>query len=195
MKIIILLTCLIFTALANSNSEALPNVPEGFEKQILDVTYGHIAKPKGWFYYWGTDKNSIIWTISKEDTKKGSYLTGMRIQFVPGMFRRTKKTPQEFAESFINDKKNSAKVLLECKQKEIEDFTRQCIETIENIRTTKGEIKFHILYSVMWSKAKDAIVLTTFGAPVEDWEQVRPIIDVMADFELIGEEFWKQKNP
>jgi hypothetical protein len=189
-KIIILLFTFIATL---AYAESLPVIPEGFEKQTLDVTYGHIAKPKDWFYTWFTTQNGIVWTISKENlSKQGSYLTGMRIQFVFAVSKQLKKTPQEFAEGFIDQKKKASTVLNECQPKTMEDFTRSCIETKEKIVTAKGEMEFHTLYSVLWSKAKDYFVITTFGAPVEDWEKVKPIVDVMADFVLIGDEFWEK---
>jgi hypothetical protein len=178
-----------------AKTESAITAPDGYELQILDVTYGSIAKPKGWFYKYFTDKHSVVWTFSKEDTNFGSYLTGMRIQFVPGLSRQSKKTPQELAEQFISQKRDSATILNECQTTHDDDFQRKCIETREIITTTSGQVDFHILYSVFWSKTKDSIVLTTFGAPDAEWEKVRPIVDVMARFKLVGKDFWKKREP
>jgi len=193
MKTIFALLFILVTSLAHA--EPPSTVPEGFELQTLDITDGNILKPKGWFYRYFTAKSSIIWTISKEDSKLGEYLTGMRIQFTPGFSRVTNKTPQAFAQQYISQKKQSAKTFKDCKAGQAGEFTRVCLETLEKMTSSKGDIEFQILYSVFWSNEKDLFAITTFGAPASEWVTVQPIIDVMKDFELLGKEFWnKNKN-
>jgi hypothetical protein len=160
-------------------------IPPGYELQILDTTKGRIAKPRGWFYVHRSDKFSLHWVISKEDTKLGSgYRTGLRIQFTPNATQAAKLAPAQFVERFIAQKQQTSEVKRNCPTTRIAQFQRRCLETVEGA--------YRILYSLFWSEELDAIVVTTFGAPTGDWEQAGQIADRMNEFELLGEDFWKK---
>jgi hypothetical protein len=160
-------------------------IPPGYELQILDTTKGRIAKPRGWFYLHRSDKFSLHWVISKEDMKLGGgYHTGLRIQFTPNASQAAKVAPAQFVERFIAQKQQAAEVKRTCPTTKIAQFQRRCLETVEGA--------YRILYSLFWSEELDAIVVTTFGAPIGDWEQASQIADRMNEFELLGEDFWKK---
>lgn len=192
MKMVMIGVLLLIAVTTVARADTPFTVPEGFELQRLDVTEGRIAKPKGWFYSYGGDRNSIVWTISKEDTSKGPYKTGQKIQFAPAVSHAAKMTPQAFVAKFLVDKKKAEKVVKECAPQSEGQFMRACLETLEVADTFGRDIQFHILYSVFWSNDNDAIVLTTFGTPEQDWEKERHNADQMAQFELLGEGFWKK---
>jgi len=193
MRIVIIGVLLCLLGVPTVQAETSFSVPEGFELQRLDVTEGRIAKPKGWFYDYGTDKNSIMWTISKEDSKKGPYKTGLRIQFIPAVSRAAQTTPQLFVEQFLADKKKTEKVVRDCPSRPAGVFARVCLETLESADSFGPDIKFHTLYSLFWSNEKDAIVFTIFMTPESNWEEERHNADQMAEFELLGENLWKKK--
>jgi len=159
-------------------------VPPGFELQKLDTTEGHIAKPKGWFYSHSADKFSLSWILAKEDPKAGPYQTGFRIQFVPNATAAGKVAPEQFVARFIAQKQQSADVKRACPAVKVGQFIRRCLETIEG--------PHRILYSLFWSGELDALVITIFGAPVDEWETARHIADRMNEFELLGANFWKK---
>ena len=68
------------TGKATPPEEAPFTVPEGYLLQILEPSGGKIARPKDWFYAEQHHGPVYSWTISREDTKKGPYETGFRIQ-------------------------------------------------------------------------------------------------------------------
>lgn len=199
MKTFALLLNLAFPALASATvapattAPAPDATPAGFERQVLDVTKGEILRPAGWHYSWFSTQHAIIWTVSREDAGKGAYDTGMRIQFVPAVKASAGQTPEQVARGFLSGKAASAKVVRQCEEKANGDFRLVCLETSEP-SATPGK-NFRILYSVSWSNERDWFVITTFGAPEAEWEALRPTIDAMSRFVLIGEGFGKAAQP
>lgn len=199
MKTFALLLLLAIPALASATvapattAPAPDATPAGFERQVLDVTRGEILRPAGWHYSWFSTPHAIIWTVSREDASKGAYDTGMRIQFVPAVKAASGQTPEQVARGFLSGKAASAKVLRLCEEKANGDFRLVCLETSEPSGTPGRN--FRILYSVSWSNERDWFVVTIFGAPEAEWEALRPTIDAMARFVLIGEGFGKEARP
>jgi hypothetical protein len=166
-------------------------VPQGYELQVLDTTKGEIARPIGWFYDHFADSKSLVWTISKEDSSKGSYITGMRIQFTPSIDRFTKKLPSEIVQGLIAAKQKSVKVDKLCNVETVGEFQKICLETTEP--TEINGKNFKILYTYSWSNTKQSIAITTFGAPEEDWVGLKDTIKTMSEIVLIGKDFWYKK--
>lgn len=201
MKTLALLLLLACPALASATASVAPSdvtaapapAPAGLERQALDVTQGEILRPAGWHYSWFSTQHAIIWTVSREDAGKGAYDTGMRIQFVPAVKASAGQTPEQVARGFLSGKAASAKVVRQCEEKPNGDFRLVCLETSEP-SATPGK-NFRILYSVSWSNERDWFVITTFGAPEAEWEALRPTIDAMSRFVLIGEGFGKAAQP
>lgn len=159
-------------------------VPEGYTLQILEPTGGKIAKPNGWFYAERNMPTGYLWTISREDPAKGQYLVGEHIQVLAKMEELANMTAEAFIEGFAGQAKAAAaKVVSECAPAQQGMFMRRCLETEEVLPFESGTKRFHIQYSLFWMK--DLAVVTTFGAPVEEWAEVEGVAKVMAKFELI----------
>lgn len=186
----LLSVCLIFSSLVSHAEEGFP-IPDGYVLQRLDPTDGRIAKPKGWFYASSGTPSGWLWTLSAEDPSKGGYETGLRIQLLVGVEKATKNSTEIFAQNFLQQKRNSTKVVNECPAIGQGQFMRQCIEVIEHIQRSEGLVPFHILYSVFWGKKLDMVVVNTFGAPDEKWQSVAEASKVMAKAEIIGPNFGK----
>jgi len=166
-------------------------VPNGFVLQPLDPTDGKIARPKGWYYSSGGTPSGWMWTISEEDSSKGGYETGLRMQLLVGVQKETHHSTEEFALNFLQQKRAITTVLRECQTTDQGEFKRQCLEVLEEIEGPHGKIRYHILYSVFWGKEMDMVFLNTFGAPEQKWESVRNISDTMSHVVLIGPNFGK----
>lgn len=185
-----LLACLLCLIANASFAQSAFPVPDGYELQHLDPTDGRIAKPHGWYYTSNGTKSGWLWTISKEEPTKG-YETGMRIQLLVGVEKNTHRSREDFAQNFLQKKRSSTTVVKDCAASDQGDFTRQCIEVIENIPRQGEEHPYHILYSVLWGKRMDMVVVTTFGAPADRWDDVKNTVDAMAPIEIIGPNFGK----
>lgn len=182
---------LFFIALI-STSVATEKTPEGFKKQILDVTYGEILRPQNWHYQWRTTSQGILWMISKEKRSDGSFDTGFTIQLTPAVSRQSKQNPEQVAKNFISQKKAAVTVKKLCDEEVDAGFHKVCLETIEPSK--HPNINHRILYSVMWSNERDWFVITIFGAPENDWESLKSTIFNMSTFTLIGDKFYNQSK-
>jgi hypothetical protein len=171
------------------------SVPEGFVLQHLDATDGLIARPKDWHYASHGDPAGWTWIISAEDSAKGYYETGLRIQMIVGIQKKTGKTQQAFAQSFLEEKHRGGTVLSECQPAEQGQFMRQCLEVLENISMDGTARPFHVSYSAFWGKAMDMVVITTFGTPADRWAEFKTTAGVMNKFVLIGPNFGKDQKP
>jgi hypothetical protein len=169
-------------------------VPEGFVLQPLVETDGQIARPKDWFYTSKGTPSGWLWTFSKEDPAQGAYKTGLRLQLLLGVAERSGKTRAQFAEGFIADKRKTSQVLRDCPESDMGQFRRRCIEVLESLPAPAGPGLFHIMYSVMWGKEMDAVVVSTFGTPSESWESALPISNAMAAFRLTGPRLGERRS-
>jgi hypothetical protein len=180
---------------AASTSDPLTAPPDGFVLQPLALTDGLIARPKDWFF--GTTPSSAGWTwvIAKEDPAKGPYETGMRIQVVVGVKQRSGKTAEEVARGFLAEKRSSGKVVSDCQPTDQGQLMRECLTVIEALALNGPAKPYRIAYSVFWGKTMDMAVITTFGAPADQWENVARTAEVMNAFRLIGPNFGKPAEP
>jgi hypothetical protein len=185
-------TFLLLLAFAAGASAATTiEVPEGFVLQRLDATDGRIAKPRDWFYSSAGTPSGWVWTLSKEDPAKGPYKTGMKIQMLLGVEKGTGESRERFALNFIDEKRASTKLIVDCPKEDIGEFFRQCIEVLEDLQVGGKAVPFRILYSVMWGKTMDMVVMSTFGAPPDAWNELAPTANRMSKFMLIGPDFGK----
>jgi|GEM_PF-1918193 len=153
--------------------------PTNFVIQVLEPTGGKISRPKEWFYNEGADAHSYTWILSREDSSKGPYVTGVKIQTFVGVKSVTGKTPKQFVWDFVEKKKaETAKVLSSCSETNQGMFSRVCIETEED--------PYHIEYSLFWGNDNlDIVVISIAGTTKELWATYSPVFDKMRGFELI----------
>lgn len=188
MKIIAVLMSFMLAGAAFAGER--PATKPGFEKQILDVTYGEVWRPLGWHYGWSTTESGALWTVSKEDPAKGAYDTGMRIQLIM-LPPAAGTTAQQWAKGFIEHKATGVKVERRCDEKQSGNFKVICLETTE--QTGAPGKNYRILYSISWLNERGWVVVTTFGAPEADWAAIKPTVDAMTEIVLVGEKFYAKR--
>lgn len=160
-----------------ASSEEVTPKPVEFVTQVLEPTGGEIVRPKDWFYAEGHHGKTLMWTISAEDSSKGRYVTGVRIQMFAGVKEATGKSPKEFILDFVKGKKDSAKVLEECDETDQGLFTRICLEVEEG--------DFHVLYSLFWGNEIDMAAVSISGTKKELWSKHSTTFNKMSKFKLI----------
>lgn len=192
----LLLLCLMLPLAGRASGEGPEDadipIPPGFVLQRLAETDGQIARPRDWFFASQGTPSGWMWTLSREDTSKGPYDVGMRIQMLLGYTESSGKSREAFVRDFLAGKRAAAEVLRECAAPvDIGAFRRLCLEVIEEVALPAPAVsrRFRILYSLMWGEELDIVVVTIFGAPPEEWETAGPIADAMAAFRLIGPKF------
>jgi len=165
-------------------------VPPGFVLQPLDPTDGQIARPRGWFYASQGTPSGWMWTLSREDTKQGPYLVGMRVQVLMGVEAGSGLTKPGFVQSFIDDKRKAGvRVVRDCPARVEGDFHRRCFEVIEALEFAGRHRDFHILYTLSWSRTMDMVALSIAGAPAEEWDAHRATFDAMSNIRLVSPGF------
>jgi len=173
MKIFLTLLTSVLISAAHADTAA-----SEFVTQILEPTGGRIERPKDWFYTEGHRGSTYMWTLSREDSRKGPYTTGVRIQTFVGVKQATGKTAQQFILDFVAAKSRQARVVRSCPSADQGLFTRTCLETEEG--------PHHILYSLFWgSSGLDIAVVTIAGTTRELWDVHAPTFERMGQFELI----------
>ena len=178
MKIILTFVVLILGySIYAQTKKALPETK--FVTQILEPTGGKILRPKDWFYVESHQGPSYVWTISREDSKKGGYTTGVRIQTLVGVKEGTGKSGKDFLLDFVSAKKKQAdKVIKNCEETEQGLFRRICLETEEGAD--------HISYSLFWGTDNlDVVVISVAGTTKELWGEYAGTFEKMSAFELI----------
>ena len=167
------------------------NVPDGYKIQMLEPLGGKILRPENWYYQEQHGGPRYTWTISKEDSSKGPYETGLKIQLFSGIEKGTGKTAKEFCNSFLESKASSTEVITRFPETKQGMFTRKGVEVEEKI----GSKNFHIIYSVFWM-GSDIAVISIAGAPQELWEEYKDNFERMSSFELIDlTRFEKKSEP
>jgi len=150
----------------------------GYEIQVLEPTGGKIFRPKGWHYAESHRGPTYMWTLSREDSLKGPYVTGVRIQAFMRVKSGTGQTAEQFLRDFMAEKKRSAqKVLSTCAAEDQGLFTRICLETEEGDN--------HILYSLFWGTRIDVAIVAIAGTTKSLWPTYSPVFNKMSSFELI----------
>jgi hypothetical protein len=167
-----------FSNIVGAITENSKSNPTEFVMQILEPTGGKIPKPKDWFYHEGHRGPVYMWTISREDSSKGPYITGVRIQVFMDVQTGTGKTAKQFIVDFVTSKKKEAsKVIKTCSEEDHGLFIRTCLETEEG--------SHHIVYSFFWGKNMDLAIVSIAGTTKELWNKYEATFERMSGFELI----------
>jgi hypothetical protein len=169
-------------------------IPEGYALQVLEPFGGTILRPKEWFYTENHRPQNYTWTLSKENPRLGAYDTGVKIQALLGVEKHTGKTPKQFIFSFIEKKKQNAKVITECSETTAGLFTRICLETEEEITAGTISQQHRIMYSLFWGDNMDLVVISIGGTPVDSHEQYEETFNTMSSFELIDMKRFSEKQ-
>jgi hypothetical protein len=161
-------------------------VPPGYVRQQLEPTGGEVARPIEWYFHATQTPSGWIWTMSKEDSRNGSYLTGQRIQLMVGVEASSGLTRAGFVDAYLADRRRGGRVLTECPATDQGAFHRRCLEVVQEGEVDGKPRSFRIMHSLMWGKDLDMVVSSTFGAPSETWRQDALRSAPMADFSLLG---------
>ena len=178
-KLLVVIIVLISSA---SFAENDFSVPPGYTAQILEPSGILIAKPKDWYYNKVRDN---YWIISKEDSSNNNleYDTGLKVM----ISKPEGTTAKEMAYGFLDFKKDDPKVkiLNICDESEAGPFQTICIEAEEGaIYDPEG--LYHVKYLLFWlSNNDDFIIVQTFGAPANKWDEAKEYQAVMSGFKLI----------
>lgn len=180
-----LLPCLSLLLAANI-VRGKENVPDGFVIQDMEPTGGRILRPNGWFYSESHTDESLMWTISREDTDGGKkpYDTGVRIHAFLGVKEAIGESPEAYIRQYFEQKRTAAdEIHKTCDPEDQGGFTSVCLEVSEG--------GYRVLYFMYWSNAQDVAVVSISGAKKEDWSKYAETFKEMSTFELVDAKRFK----
>jgi hypothetical protein len=153
--------------------------PTDFVTQILEPTGGKILRPRNWFYSEGHRGPTLMWTISREDSRNGApYITGVRIQVFRGLKAGAGKTAEQFIRDFSATKSSQSKVIETFPEVDQGLFRRIGIQTEEGAN--------RIIYSLFWGKNDlDIAAISIAGTSKELWDVYSSTFQAMGEFEII----------
>ena len=158
-------------------SDEIPpvEIPTEFIMRELMPFHGRVNAPKDWFFR----QRGYAWIISKEDSEYGqAYLTGMKIEFFPGVKKHSGQTAEATAVANYRRLRGLSKsVVRTWEPTRMGLFTRYGIELEDD--------RFHVIYSFFYDNDLDMMVVSTVGAPKSQWEAYSPTFGKMTDFTLM----------
>ena len=175
-SLIALITLKSLLAATTCAQEAKPKVT----KQQLKPTKAVVNRPSEWFYAEAHAGPVLEWTISKEDTTGGkSYQTGIKIQSIYGLKQATQKTPKQFVEDTIKQRKETEGVAVQQATDEV------AIGPCRMLRLLTEEDDYIILHEYYYGTGDiDAVVVITRGAPKDEWPKAQEKLFKVGSFNL-----------
>ena len=140
--------------------------------------------PDDWEYREPGGPYGGTYMIAKAFAPDGTYDTGMRIQFIPGVKKVSGLMPAEAVAANIRIRKEGEKVLWECPPEQFGLFTRICLETTGYPVRSKPKLEYHVIYAFWWSDQLDLIAAITFGAPVGEWDSVKLVYGISGNIKI-----------
>lgn len=102
MRIWLLIVFLSVFLIANADDDQLPKAPDGFGWYVADNKAGTFLRPDGWFVKEDGKKSDKALFITKENIdKNGVFTTGLSVNRVPRLSKRTGYKATEYAKAFI----------------------------------------------------------------------------------------------
>jgi len=172
----------IFISFAVTGYSEESAVPKGFKWQALEITGGRLLMPEDWHFMEAhRAMESLRWIASKEDakTKHGAYDTGFSVNLMSGYKTSSKALIEKLAAQISA----GGQVVSDCKEQQIGNMYRICIEKIEKNQSGK---EYHVMYTLMWWKDVKLVAYTSAGTPVALWKDYQPVFNKMSEVDVIN---------
>ena len=149
-------------------------------KQQLKPTKVVVVRPPEWFCAESHYGPVLEWTISREDTTGGkSYQTGVKIQTIYGVKQAAKKSPQQFVEDVIKQRKETEGVTV------LQATDEVAVGPCRMLRLLTEDKEHTILHEYYYGTGDvDAAVVITRGAPKDEWPKVQADLVMVGSFDL-----------
>jgi hypothetical protein len=178
MKMSLIAPILAFSFLSISMAEeprvenGRPEPPDGYRWQELEGAAGFVLVPNKWHYSTQSTKDSVAFQVTKEDPKVGQFLTGMTINVVRDVKKKTKLDPSLYAVHYLNEYMKGNKVVIKPdKIYDVGPFKRvSCqVEKAFDFAATKRECRVRVVGYA--NDETGTLFIVIFGAPVEEWDE------------------------
>lgn len=177
-SIIYILLAAFFSLAWSGQVPAPSSSPSGYTWQSFKDIKARGLKPDGWKFHRKKIDEKVIYRIVKDKSKR-CFLTGLTINAIKDVTRKTKLSAQLYAAYYIYDyQKASSKVLNTWNSIE-GPFVRYGCEVVKPIKEISTQYDFHIKVAVIANRETDTLYVILFGTPEKEWESYRDIQDML----------------
>ncbi|MCK5707169.1 MAG: hypothetical protein KAI43_05900 [Candidatus Aureabacteria bacterium] len=166
------------------------SIPDGFCWQKLGKIKSKVLKPRKWHCKKSVKEGNIIYSITKERRNfRGKFLTGLTINTVRNVTKKTKINAELFAAYYIFDYMEESENVLDKWERDDGVFVRYGCEVRKKISKAHPDITFRIRVSAIANTKTDTMYVVIFGCPEEEWQSVSNIEKVMVNPLVLSEKF------
>lgn len=166
----ILIISFAFLSVSSFAASKLPPAPDGYEWVRCGDNKMGLLKPKGWYHRNKKKGDTETHAVSIEDSRKnGIFETGLTLNIVKHVDRKTKAPASVYAEKFINKACEESTVLLN-------KFSKPPMGPFKSygcrVRSQKdGDVAIVIHFFVLANDKKGTLFLYQFEAPESSWDE------------------------
>ncbi|QDV91129.1 hypothetical protein RAS2_22190 [Phycisphaerae bacterium RAS2] len=156
---------------SSSPAVELPDPPAGFSWKRIDTIGAAFLQPKGWHYRRMGSKDSEVYRISKDNTKKGEpFLTGLTVNVTRNVTKKSKISAKLYAVHYMKEYTKNVEVKLKPSLDKFASFDRLIFEVVKPIPESGSDGDFRVRIMMLANEKTDTLYTLFFGAPEEEWE-------------------------
>jgi len=164
--------------------------PEGYSWKKLKKIKGGVLKPRGWFYKRTVNKGKIIYRITREKKNiHGHFLTGLTINAVKNVTRRTKLSAALYGAYYIYDYMDESLEVINTWENSEGIFNYYGCEVLKRLDDSEPGIIFRIKVSAIANTKTDTLYVIIFGCPNSDWENSFEIEKVIMERLVLDKDY------
>jgi len=162
-----------------------PAAPGGYSWYSVPNVGVSILKPDGWHTHKPmVSKAVIVLKISRETPEKGFH-TGLTVNIVCDVEKKSNVKPTLYATHFIEQKRNAGRVIETFDLVELERGMKRCGVTLEQEMTVMGVTQQYTVHHTLFANdATGTLYVLTFGTPSPKWEADQRIWNTMRQVKL-----------
>lgn len=154
----------------------------GYVVQNLEPLGGEILRPENWHFRRLMNDDALAFQIAKEDISNGGeFETGLTINLVKDVTKKSRVSPSIYAAYFIKDKLKNAELVTRDASRRDGDFLREGILIRENKTLTEKTQPFKIGYTLYANDKTDLLIIMVFGTPESEWDANDEIYTIMME--------------
>lgn len=182
---IFLIALLLCIASINAIATELPPPPEGYSWVRCNEIKGAFLMPMGWYFKKGQQGDTLGYFITKENIEEnGEFLTGLTINVIPNIPKKSGMAPSDYAASFIKTAVSEREVFKKPWLSRMGPFEGHGVVLL-NRDYQKGDYITHNL--AIANDQTGTIYMIIFESPADSWNANWSIAEPMLQRFLIDD--------